>query len=198
VATFENLFKTCRPPAGRYSNNDLARLFRLLKEINTEVQDYEFEDVVDSVKAKSPDYPEADLKKEIAEKLLLRVGIYGDDGFYKVTEKEEELQKSNLPKRISKLVFENTSWYQVAANRTPLNTFKVILDFTPPPVWDLISSPTLETSNESSIQVLGDKSTWVEGSFNKIKSTLSPGWSFRTFVHLALYCTYGGALPCLT
>lgn len=185
MSTFKNLLKTGKPPSGRYDYEDLKRLFEILNEINKEVQKYEFDDVCPYLKEKNQNLDEDELRKEIEGKLLLRVGVFGDDGFYKVTSNPSELSEGNLPKRISKVTFENTSWYKTVANREPLNTFQVTMDFNPPPVWDLISSPSSGTSNQSAIQVLGDESTWVEGSFNKIKSVLSPGWSMRSFIHAA-------------
>lgn len=105
----------------------------------------------------------------INEQFRVMIEIFGDDGEYlNVLDLQEIPSEAEIPYKISKIRFGNASIYNFYFNNKPSTYFEVTIDFRTTKIFDLISSPTYSTSNDSLISVVGQNSTVANG----ISSTL--------------------------
>lgn len=161
-----------------FKYEDMASLFKTLLEKNHEAQKRESE-YIKSLNLTD----EIDKSKDV----IVQIEIFGKNGLYKITDDISKLTEINK-EYIQKIVIDNSRIYQRSTSFLPQNNFRIVFDFTQPSCWDLISSPTKATDNDSAFEVLGTDKTWVEGVFSEINKDINePKYKFwfRRFIHLA-------------
>lgn len=157
---YRGLYHFSSIPPSSISVSELRRLYRDLSEHTTEALDRELK------VWKRP----ANLTEEEYESLLekarrfgtLTVTVGGINGERASSSSSEVLDDDKLPERITTITFDSAAAMQME-NVTPLNRFKLTLDFTEPPGFAVYNPWSQPTPNDSHLEVIGPDSTWVTG-----------------------------------
>lgn len=115
------------------------------------------------------------------------IHIYGSRGEYIFTENSNMFNDPSLPDKINRVIFENSTRFKTFTQREPVNQFRIVFDFTTPPIFDFNISPSLATPINSSIDIVGENAMWVSGTYKKIVELLEnrknkQGWLHRNNV----------------
>ncbi len=158
------------------------KLYSVLKGSTDESADH---DIAKLVPQPDKTQEEFDGLKKYAKSLYkVVIHIYGARGEYIFTENEGIFDDPSLPDRINRVVFENSTRFKTFTQREPVNQFRIIFDFTAPPIIDFNISPSIATPINSSIDIVGENTTWVSGTYKKIVELLenrknTHGWLHR-------------------
>lgn len=121
----------------------------------------------------------------ISQNFQIMIEIFGEDGEYvNVLSLDEISSEVDLPHRISKIRIGNCSIFQYNYARTkPSIYFEVVLDFNSTRIFDLISTPSRSTSNDSQIQIAGQNTTTVKGISSSLEKFFEIHKSHHAFIH---------------
>ena len=111
-------------------------------------------------------------KNNLKELLQVNVEIRGSKGEYFLSHEKSIFDESSLPNFITHISFDNSNLYRYALNAEPANSFHIEFDFSKPTIFDFSNSLSKETSNNSNIKTIGQNKTWVQGSYERIRSSL--------------------------
>jgi hypothetical protein len=100
------------------------------------------------------------LKQQAREIGTLTVIVDGAGGERIVSSSAEALDDDKLPENITAITFDSAAAIQTQ-NVTPLNRFKLKLDFTEPPGFNVYNPWDQPTPNASQLEVYGPDHTWV-------------------------------------
>ncbi len=170
----------------------LIRLFHILEEMTKQALDRELAQI-DSMRSSGvlASVSEEDYniyKKDVSENSKVHVEITGSRGEFFASDDVALFNTEVLPDRIVRVSFDNSFFYKVKFNRDPVCNFKVVLDFSKPPILDLFRNPSLPTKNDSMIHVFGVEESWVEGFHSKLLSEFrdrrsARGWFHRSHIY---------------
>jgi hypothetical protein len=164
----------------------LKKLFEILKEINNDAVHIHLGNIDGRYKALNDDSKREEyekLKKDIMDEYKIHVQITGPKGEYLASDSSSIFNEERLPDSLSSVKFDNSFFYKIRFNMNPELLINVDLDFSKPPLLDFITNPSYPTANNSIIQVFGENETWVEGSHEKILSSLKERRSKRAWLH---------------
>ena len=119
----------------------------------------------------------------IRESFQLKITIEGKDGEELWGSIEEVFGSVNFPEQVKSLDVDSGSTLRYVHNYYAHNSFKILLDFSKPNIFDLSLLPSHGTPNESNVEVEGYDTTWVNGVFNEIKVFIDNRTSALSFVH---------------
>lgn len=175
----------------KVSIGDLEKLIPILEEANNESKELEIPELKKSDDFQNGSIDEKQIRALLTNHMTVRVGIFGINGEYIQTDFPQSLTSDQIPNAIKTIIIDNSSSFQLAFKREPMNQFKITLDFKTPYIFDFVSSPSLATPNASSIELLGVNETWVNGNYSKFtdyfkgKKT-NRGWIHKSSIYDAL------------
>jgi hypothetical protein len=170
--------------------NGLKKIYRTFGEIQEEAVKAQLIDIENR-------YKETDLlsdqkltqeqfekfKDDVRENYKIHIQIYGTKGEYVAFDSKDIFEEYNLPDDIASISLDNEFFFETTFNKKPIRLVKIFFDFSRPPVFNFTVNPSNPTANNSSIQVLGENSTWVEGTYQKLISTINTNRSHRAWLH---------------
>lgn len=185
-------------PSSAVSVADLRKLYRELSEKTAEALERQlgsFQRPADMT------VEEFDVLKQRAREIgTLTVIVEGARGEHLLSSTGEVLEDDKLPEELTFITFDSAAAIKTQ-NVTPLNRFKLTLDFTEPPGFNVYNPWDQPTPNNSKLEVLGPDHTWVTavheatlGFFERRKRRR--GWlhAFTTFNVLNWLLGFPGAL----
>ncbi len=181
VVAYKSSQRFAKIPSCTFDVAYLKKLFEILNDINREAAQLEI-----SKLNKTPGQSDSDFEKlkELAISLYkINIEIFGSKGEYIISESPEVFGEAHLPDYVTKVIFDNSVRFKMAVKSDPQFRVRVCLDFSKPPIFDFLSSPSYPTPNDSSIQVLGLNQTWVEGAYEKVMSSLKERKTSRQWLH---------------
>ena len=101
--------------------------------------------------------------------------LYGDD--------VQVFSSPNLPDRIELIYMTNITAYQGVANREPINSFSLKLDFSKPSLIDASNVIMGPTPNNSQLLINGDNEAWVAAIDGAVNGVLNDRKNKRKFIH---------------
>lgn len=155
---YRGLYHFTTLPSSTISIPELRRLYRELSERTAEGLERELSMI------KRPSEMAAEEFESILERArkigTLTVTVVGSTGERATASSAEVLEDDKLPETITRIVFDSAAAIQTE-NVTPLNRFKLTLDFTEPPGFAVYNPWSQPTPNDSHLEVVGPDSTWV-------------------------------------
>jgi len=168
-------------PSCSFDIEYLKKLYNIMSEKNIEAANLE----IGSLK-KAPAQTDEDfsrLKEYLKSLYKVTIEMTGSQGEYIFSESPDILNKESLPDRINSVVFDNSVKYNFELKKDPSNKLKISFDFRKVPIFDLITSPSLPSSNDNYINVVGINETWVDGANRKIIESLKGRSNRRGWLH---------------
>jgi hypothetical protein len=165
----------------------LRKLFEIFSNINKEAAQIELSNVEkwyehSSVKPSKEEIEK--IKKDVLESYRIHIQIFGAKGEFLSADSPSILKEEALPDFVTNIKFDNSFFYKTKFNgRNPQSLLSVELDLNKPPLVDFTTNPSLSTTNNSFIQVLGENETWVEGAHEKVLSSLRERKTKRAWLH---------------
>ncbi len=180
MSIYKNTSRTIAIQSGVVTKDELKNMILLTDDINKQAKELEFQRYDSEITGDTPPVT----MDHVNEAMPIRIWVNGEEGELLLTSKPETLEDHLLPKHISRIKIENSSYYrQIAKGVDPINHFEIVLDFSTSSIFDFISTPTARTSNESSIYILGQNDNWVAGTYEKLNSVFKDKKSYRSFIH---------------
>ncbi len=185
--TYKSNQKFSKVPSCTLDIAYLRKLFEILNNINKEALQIEFSNVEKFYMQSQSNPSKEDMektKKGVSEAFRIHVEIYGAKGEFHSSDSPSILKEEVLPDTVKAIKFDNSFFFKVRFNnRLPQSQINLELDFSKPPVVDFITNPSLPTTNNSFLQVMGGNETWVEGSHQKVLSSLKGMSNKRAWLH---------------
>lgn len=127
----------------------------------------------------------AKVDEAISQNFQIMIEFFGEDGEYvNVLNLNEIASEVDLPHRISKIRIGNCGIFQYNYENTkPSIYFEIILDFSSTRIFDLISTPSRSTSNDSQIQISGQNTTTVKGISSSLEKFFDNHKSHHALIH---------------
>lgn len=119
----------------------------------------------------------------LRESSQLKVNISGKDGEELWGSIDEVFESVNFPEQVKSFYVDSETTLRYIHNYYPHNSFKILLDFNKPKIFDLSLMPSHGTPNASKVEVQGYDATWVNGLFSEIKKFIDNRSSTLSFVH---------------
>ena len=123
-----------------------------------------------------------DLLEDIREASALTVVVAGAHGEQIVSSSDDPLEARTLPEVVTTVTFDSALALQ-NFNITPLNRFRLNLDFTEPPSFNTYDPWSQATPNGSQFEVWGDDHTWVTAVFEHTMGFLRRRGRRRGWLH---------------
>ncbi len=142
-----------------------------LKEKKTDDKD-------NSVKKMTP------IEKHVIYNYLWALEVIGSNGEYLYIQDLTKLKTTDLPFKIDKIKFNNYFSYEYINARKPSVHFEVSVDFQEVKIFDLISSPTESTTNDSFVEVTGLDQTMVIGLTGRFESFFKKYETYNSLVNI--------------
>lgn len=92
---------------------------------------------------------------------------------------------ANLPDKIASILVSNTPAFQRRLGTQPANSFALNFDFNIPPLFEFSTALSAPTSNNTNLQVQGNRASWVAGVQAAVQSITSERRTQRTWLHRA-------------
>lgn len=178
---FKSDLRTRRLPSCVTDLSYFKKLYDILKEVSDEAIEYEISNLNPKNFKSDEDFENA--KKNAKDLMKINVQIRGSKGEYFLSQDKSVFEESSLPNSITFISFDNSSLYRYALNAEPINSFLIEFDFSKTSIFDFSNSPSKETLNNSTIKVLGQNKTWVQGSYERILDTLDGLTTKRSWLH---------------
>lgn len=159
----------------------LKRIFQLFADMNKEAFRLEWEGVSRGGFKDGVD-PE-ELRQRLQGFFQVTVKIVGSDGDYMESDSISIFEENFFPGRIQKIVFDNTTVFNLHLKRNPNHFFSMLLDFTKPELIDFSISPTNATANESNVIFSGESTDWVEAGFQRIWKEIDDSCTVYRLIH---------------
>ena len=187
VWTYKSNQRFSKVPSCTLDITYLRKLFEILNNINKEALQIELSNV-EKFYMQSQSKPSNEdmekIKKGVSEAFRIHVEIYGAKGEFLSSDSPSILKEEVLPDTVNSIKVDNSFFFKVRFNgRLPQSQINLKLDFSKPPVVDFITNPSLATTNNSFLQVIGENETWVEGSHQKILTSLTGMSNRRAWLH---------------
>lgn len=181
----ENIYKSyqhySKVPTCTFNISYFKKLYNILTEINKEAADIAISELEKQPNQTDEEFNE--FKKYVRDLYKINIQIIGSNGEHLISDDKSIFDESKLPDKINKIIMDNSSYYKFDTDREPINKIVVEFDFRQPSVWNLTNNPSNPTNNDSSIQVIGCKQTWVDGAFKKVYSSLENRKNKRGWIH---------------
>lgn len=178
---------THKIPSGKFSLVNLRNFVDLtnrmhldcVKQLRTDLLSGEFR--CEGIDASAGD----ELELAISNNFRIMIEIFGEDGEYiNVLSLDDISSEVDLPHRISKIRIGNCGIFQYKyGNMKPSIYFEIVLDFSSTRIFDLISTPSRSTSNDSQIQIAGQNTTIVKGISSSLEKFFETRKSNHAFIH---------------
>jgi len=162
---YRGVFRRSNNPSCTISVQDLRRLYADLSEKAGDALEKHIASVQKPESTNDEDW-EA-LKERVREIGRLTAIVIGENGEQNVGQSATPLEEDQLPDRIVSVTFDSYSALQ-RENITPLNRFRLALDFTEPPAFGVYNPWDVPTPNGSSLEVTGADSTWATGVYESV------------------------------
>lgn len=162
---YRGIFRSTVIPPCVVSAPDLRRLYADLSEKASEALERHIAEVQRPEGTSEEDW-EA-LKQQVRDIGGLTVIVIGANGEQNVAQSATPLSDEQLPDRITSVVFDSATSLQ-NNNITPLNRFRLTLDFTEPPSFGAYNPWDNPTPNGSKLEVTGADSTWATGVYESV------------------------------
>lgn len=157
---YRGLYRTTPIPACVISEDELRRLYG---ELNAKAQEATEKHIAAQRKpADMDDARWAELLQEARIRGVLTTAVFGLDGDQMMTESPEALSEDRLPDKVASVHFDSAAGLQVV-NVTPLNRFRLSLDFTTPGLFGAYNLWEDPTPNSSRLEINGTDQTWTRG-----------------------------------
>ncbi len=122
------------------------------------------------------------LKMEVEKNLQVSVNVWGRSGEYANVNGIENLSEFPWPTKVRMITMENYFNFELIYKVRPANNFLIKLDFNYTDIFDLTSSPSLKTFNDSKYEIFGTDGGWVHGVESQLNEILTPHeeplWNF--------------------
>jgi len=183
VFTYKSASFTKKLPTCVLKLEDLKRIFEVLKESVREAADLEVKSL-----RQAKDQSEKEFKAIIdyaKDLFVVRVVIISAKEEYLQTDSPDVFDQNKLPPVINQVIFDTSLKYKaLEQNRFPLNWIRVTFDFAGQVrIFDFRTAPTVETPNNSLIEVGGTSETWVRGTSKRVLDVLGDRRSKRGWLH---------------
>jgi hypothetical protein len=183
---FKSSQKTTLIPSCSLDVQYFTKLYNSLVEINKEGAELEVNKFVKQIGQADDEFNNL---KDYAKSLYqVSIQIHGTNGEFIASGNGDIFKEANLPDSINRIVFDNSINYRQNLNREPQNKFIIVFDAQKPNVFDFSSNPSCSTPNSSFIQVLSQTQTWVNGTYQKIISSLNGRKNSANWLHQS--CAY--------
>jgi len=186
VYTYKSKQRFSKLPSCTFDIKYLKKLFEILNDINKEAAEIELNDLNKRYQQSTDEVSKEDfekLQKDVSESYRIHIQIFGTKGEFITSDSSSIFEEEYLPDFITSIKFDNSFFYKSVFNRKPQSLINVDLDFSKPPLIDFVTSPSYPTPNNSIIQFLGENETWVEGSHEKVISSLKERKNRRLWLH---------------
>jgi len=186
VYTYKSKQRFSKIPSCTIEIKYLKKLFEILNDINKEAAEIELNVLNKRYQQSTGGVSKEDfekLKKDVLESYKIHIQIFGTKGKFITSDSSSVFEEEHLPDFITSTKFDNSFFYKSVFNRNPQSLINVELDFSKPPLIDFVTSPSYQTPNNSIIHVLGENETWVEGSHEKVASSLKERSNRRSWLH---------------
>lgn len=164
---YRGIFRSTRIPSCFVSVADLRRLYADLSEKAAGALEQHIASVQRPEGLSEKEW-EA-LKQQVRDIGGLTTIVTGANGEQSVAQSRVPLADEQLPDRITSVVFDSATSLQ-NNNITPLNRFRLTLDFTEPPGFGAYNPWEKPTPNGSNLEVIGADSTWATGVYESVLS----------------------------
>ena len=177
---YRGLQRSAKIPACVVSLDDLRRLYTNLNEKTREALDRHLETT--PRRADISDEQFEQLKVQAREVGGLTVSVNGSGGEQVLATTATALAQASLPEQITSITFDSATALQ-AFNVTPLNRFRVHLDFTEPPGFNAYNPWDQPTPNGSQLEIIGSDETWVTGVYESTLTFFRQRRQHRSWLH---------------
>ena len=181
IQTYKSDFRSGKIPPCLLDLSFFNRLFQLLEEITNEAIQNEISRLDKKNFKDDIDFENA--KKNLPELLKMCIEIRNDKGEYILSFDKTIINDLNITDSVAQIAFDNSVIFRHSLKIEPTNYFHVEFDFRKQQIFDSSINPSTETANLSTIKVVGDNKTWVQGSYNRIMSTLDEYLTQRKWLH---------------
>ena len=154
--------RTTPIPACVISADELRRLYGELDKMSREAIEKHIAAHAGNKPADMSDEQWRDLTVEVRGHGVLTTLVIGLDGDTLITESSEALSEDSMPDRVATVTFDSANSLRLM-NITPLNRFKLTLDFTTPAVFGSYNLWEDSTPNGSQLEITGADQTWTNG-----------------------------------
>lgn len=162
---YRGVFRRANIPPCVVSVQDLRRLYADLSEKAADALERHIASVQKPEATSDEDW-EA-LKERVRAIGHLSAVVIGADGEQNVAQSATPLTEEQLPDRIVSVTFDSFASLQ-RESITPLNRFRLNLDFTEPPAFGVYNPWNVPTPNGSNVEVTGADSTWATGVYESV------------------------------
>lgn len=181
--TYKSDVRIGKPPSSVIDISYFKKLYDLLSEISEESKNLEVSLLDEKLFKSSEEYEDA--KKNVSDLITPFIEIRGNKGEYILSKETTILDESSLPNSIKQISFDNSYLFRYTLNRDPSNYYHIEFDFSKQSIFDFSIGPSVGTSNTSNIKIVGQHKTWVQGSYERIISTLEGYNTKRSWLHLS-------------
>ena len=186
IYTYKSNQRFSKIPSCTFDIKYFKKLFEIISDINREAAEIEVNVLNKRYEQSTYGVSKEDfekLKKDVLESYKIHIQIFGTKGEFITSYSSSIFEEEHVPDFITSIKFDNSFFYKSVFNRNPQSLINVELDFSKPPLIDFVTSPSYPTLNNSIIHVLGEKETWVEGSHEKVISSLEERNNRRSWLH---------------
>ena len=156
-----------RIPSGQYSLDDLKNVYEKLSTLH----DYILKDLLSRYSS------DQNVINNINNNFKLNLHCRCTNGLVSMSANFEDFAKICKNYMVDQIIFENQASLQVRNIFQPI-FLKLVFDFTKPVLLDFSRSPTLPTTNLSTIDIVGDNPQWVSGAMDELLTLLNKNRRF--------------------
>jgi hypothetical protein len=156
---YRGLFHNNPVPSCALTRDDLRKLYRELEPRAREAVVEQLAWLSQPVGMDDAEFQRS--KESVISRSGLTVNILGSRGEQVGGTHSGVLDDANLPDRITQISFDSAAAYRAQMNVNPLDRFLIRFDFTEPPNYGKYNPWDENTPNDSLIEVVGAKETWV-------------------------------------
>lgn len=168
-------------PSAGYTREDLISLIRLAEKLHSDCVS-QFKSDIAQNRWHVANVLAQDAGTHVDSHFALTIAINGHDGEYTNFE-PTELNSTTLPSQISKITISNFSRYEILTRSTPSTYFEVVIDFKAAKIFDLVSSPSRATENQSLITSFSINHIFCDGMDRQIESFFRQHKNLNSVVH---------------
>lgn len=181
VKIYKSEIRSKRQPSCSLNLSYFRKVFDIVKELSKEAANFEVSQL--KREAFKSDEEFENTKKDLIKLYEVSMTVRGAKGELFVSHDKSIFDEDNLPNTTTFISFDSAALFRLALSREPLNSVKIEFDFSKPSIFDFLSGPSKATQNSSIIQVMGQHQTWVQGSYERILSTLDGYTTRRGWLH---------------
>jgi hypothetical protein len=148
--------------------DDLRKLLNILQQRANAASEIEYK----KFEAFKPENLE-NIKRDLDYCAILMISVTGYQNEELFGTIDDVFNSISFPEQVKTIFVNSELRYQEPYKYHPVNSFKLLIDFSKPKVLDFSFQPSQATPNESEFQVQGSDSTWVNGVFHEIDAYIN-------------------------